>query len=111
MSDIEEAAKDAVEAAANSQQLALIAAVLQAQQLTQQPPAPVPAATPSSGSTVKWLVIGGVAVIGGPFLFMSFAAAAMAAAATAVALAISGVALTICLLILRSVWRSVRKDK
>ncbi|MFD8471902.1 hypothetical protein ACFV2E_07560 [Streptomyces globisporus] len=96
MSDFEKAAKDAVEAAANSQQLALIAAVLQAQQLTQQPPAPAPAA-PSSGSAAKWIGIG----IGGSVFLLT-----VAVAAVAVAISIAG--LTICILVLRSVWQDVK---
>ncbi|MBK3584238.1 hypothetical protein [Streptomyces microflavus] len=101
MSDIEEAAKDAVEAAANSQQLALIAAVLQAQQLTQQPPAPAPAATPSSGNTAKWVGIGAAVLVGGPLFLLAFTAAALGVAAVALSVAILA-------LVLRSVWRDVK---
>ncbi|MFJ1788356.1 hypothetical protein ACIOML_29130 [Streptomyces anulatus] len=104
MSDFEKAAKDAVDAAANSEQLALIAAVLQAQQLTQQPPAPAPAAPPSSGNTVKWLAIGGGIAVGAPFFLIAFALSAMA-------VAISAVAVTICVLVLRSVWQEIQKPK
>lgn len=99
MSDFEKAAKDAVDAAANSEQLALIAAVLQAQQLTQQPPAPAPAA-PSSGSAAKWIGIG----MGGSVFLVAFAL-------SAIAVAISAVALTACVLILRSVWRDVQRGR
>ncbi|MEV6651188.1 hypothetical protein [Streptomyces sp. NPDC051219] len=100
MSDIEKAAREAVDAAANSEQLALIAAILQAQQLTQQvsgnqTPAPV---QQSSGGTAKWVGIG----IGGSIFMVSLAV-------SAVAVAISAVALTVCLLVLRSVWQDMQK--
>ncbi|MFF3092111.1 hypothetical protein [Streptomyces cyaneofuscatus] len=100
MSDIEEAAKDAVEAAANSEQLALIAAVLQAQQLTQQP-TPAPAATPSSGNTAKWVGIGAAVLVGGPLFLLAFTAAALGIAAVALSVAILA-------LVLRSVWRDIK---
>ncbi|WP_326592813.1 hypothetical protein [Streptomyces brevispora] len=99
MSDLEKAAQDAVNAAANSEQLALIAAVLKAQQLTQQPVTPpTPVAAPSGGAA-KWIGIG----IGGSALLL-------AVAVSAVAIAISAVALTVCVLALRSVWQDVRKN-
>ncbi|WP_030342249.1 hypothetical protein [Streptomyces californicus] len=98
MSDLEKAARDAVEAQANSEQLALIAAVLQAQQFTQQRPAP-PAAAPSSGGAAKWIGIG----LGGSIFLIAFAV-------SAVAVAISAVALTVCVLVLRSVWQDIRKS-
>ncbi|MER6601846.1 hypothetical protein [Streptomyces parvus] len=102
MSDFEKAAKDAVEAAANSEQLALIAAVLQAQQLTQQqPPAPAPAAPPSGGSNAKWVGIGAAVLVGGPFFLLAFTAAALGVAAVALSVAILA-------LVLRSVWQDIK---
>ncbi|MFF3060884.1 hypothetical protein [Streptomyces sp. NPDC057909] len=98
MSDLEKAAKDAVDAAANTEQLALIAAVLQAQQLTQYHPAPPAPVVRTSGSAAKWIGIG----MGGSALLL-------AVAVSAIAVAISAVALTICVLILRSVWQDIRK--
>ncbi|WP_406306290.1 hypothetical protein OHA61_34255 [Streptomyces sp. NBC_00885] len=100
MSDIEKAARDAVEAAHNSEQLALIAAVLQAQQLTQHqgcqhPPAPV-----QQPNTGKWIAVG----VAAPFLAVTLAISVMA-------FAISAVALTICVLVLRSVWADMQKGK
>lgn len=100
MSDIEKAARDAVEAAHNSEQLALIAAVLQAQQLTQQqtcqhPPAPV-----QQGGNGKWIAIG----VAAPFLLITLAISVMAAA-------ISAVALTICVLVLRGLWVDMQGGK
>lgn len=100
MSDIEQAARDAVDAAHNSEQLALITAVLQAQQLTQQQaPCQHPPAVRSSGSAAKWVGIG----VGGSALLL-------AVAVSAVAVAVSAVALTVCLLVLRSVWQDIRKS-
>ncbi|WP_432004581.1 hypothetical protein [Streptomyces parvus] len=100
MSDFEKAAKDAVEAAANSEQLALIAAVLQAQQLTQQQPLAPSPATSAGGGAAKWIGIG----IGGSIFLVAFAL-------SAVAVAISAVALTICVLVLRSVWQDIQNPK
>ncbi|MEU0397960.1 hypothetical protein ABZ208_35445 [Streptomyces sp. NPDC006208] len=101
MSDLEKAARDAVDAADNTQQLALIAAFLQAQQLTQQqgcqhpPPAPV-----QQASNGKWVAL----AISGPFLMVTLAISVMA-------FAISAVALTICVLVLRSMWVDIQKGK
>ncbi|TXS28594.1 hypothetical protein EAO71_07195 [Streptomyces sp. ms191] len=98
MSDIERAARDAVEAADNSQQLAMVMALLQAQQLTQQPvqqPAPV-----QQQSTGKWIAIG----VGAPFL-------AVTLAISVIAFAITAVALTICVLVLRGLWADYQKGR
>ncbi|WP_405599543.1 hypothetical protein OG741_19290 [Streptomyces sp. NBC_01410] len=100
MSDIERAARDAVEAAHNSEQLALIAAVLQAQQLTQRqgcqhPPAPV-----QQPNTGKWIAVG----VAAPFLAVTLAISVMA-------FAIAAVSLTICVLVLRGVWQDFQKGK
>ena len=102
MSDLEKAARDAVDAQANSEQVAMILAVLQAQELTrqqhQQPVPPAPVAR-SSGGAAKWIGIG----VGGSVFLLTVAVSAMA-------VAISAVALTICVLVLRSVWQDIRKD-
>ncbi|MGW8953045.1 hypothetical protein [Streptomyces sp. NPDC055709] len=102
MSDLERAARDAVEAQDNTQQLALIAAGLKAQQLVQHqgcqhPPAPV---QQSSGSAAKWVGIG----VGASVFLITVAV-------SAVAVAISAVALTICVLVLRGMWTDMRKGK
>ncbi|HZX38108.1 MAG TPA: hypothetical protein VFF37_07220 [Streptomyces sp.] len=104
MSDLEKAARDAVDAAHNSEHLALVAAVLQAQQLTQQaqPPAcqhQAPVQQPSGGAA-KWIGIG----VGASVLLVTVAV-------SAVAVAISAVALTACLLILRSIWTDIKKGR
>ncbi|WP_432064145.1 hypothetical protein [Streptomyces sp. C10-9-1] len=99
MSDVEKAARDAVEAQANAEQVALIAAVLQAQQYArQQPSAPVPVAP--AGGAGKWLAIG----VGGSVFLLTVAV-------SAVAVAIAAVALTVCVLVLRGVWADVQKDR
>jgi len=101
MSDLSKASQDAVEAARQSEQYAVIlAAVTAAQQVQQQSPAcqhahPAPR---SSGGAAKWLAIGA----GGSALLL-------AVAVSAIAVAISAVALTACLLILRSIWTDIRK--
>ncbi|MFC8274916.1 hypothetical protein ACFUJR_20735 [Streptomyces sp. NPDC057271] len=100
MSDIEKAAREAVEAAHNTEQLALVMAILQAQQLTQHqgcqhPPAPV-----QQPNTGKWIAVG----VAAPFLAVSLAVGF-------VAVAISAVAVTICLLILRGLWVDMQQEK
>ncbi|MFG2870989.1 hypothetical protein [Streptomyces sp. NPDC048338] len=97
MSDIERAARDAVEAQANSEQLALVMAILQAQQVTQpvQQPAPV-----QQQNTGKWIALG----VAAPFLAVTLAISVMA-------FAISAVALTICVLVLRGLWADFQKGK
>jgi len=101
MSDISKASQDAIEAARQSEQYAVIlAAVTAAQQPQQHAPAcqhqhPGPR---SSGGAAKWLAIGA----GGSALLL-------AVAVSAIAVAISAVALTVCLLVLKSVWTDIRK--
>ncbi|WP_435285876.1 hypothetical protein [Streptomyces bacillaris] len=102
MSDLGEAARDAVDAQANSEQVALILAVLQAQRIAQggAPSAyPGPPTVRPAGSAAKWVGIG----MGGSVFLIAFAL-------SAVAVAISAVALTVCVLVLRSVWQDVRKS-
>ncbi|MEI5008605.1 hypothetical protein RB196_15965 [Streptomyces sp. PmtA] len=101
MSELEKAAREAVEAQANSEQLALIAAMLQAQQLVLQQTAPQPApGQQPSGSAAKWVGIG----VGASVFLLTVAV-------SAVAVAISAVALTICVLVLRGMWTDMRKGK
>ncbi|MFK4595737.1 hypothetical protein [Streptomyces pristinaespiralis] len=100
MSDIEKAAREAVDAAHNSEQLALIQAVLAAQQLTQQrtcqhPPAPV-----QQASNGKWVAVG----VAAPFLLITLSI-------SLVAFAICAVSLTICVLVLRGLWADFQKGK
>lgn len=101
MSDLEKAARDAVEAADNTELTRQIAALLAAQQLLnqQQPPAPASVQRQEFNAT-KWLVIGGVVVSVG-----------LVGALFAVAIAIGAVCATACLLILRGLWADLQKGK
>jgi len=100
MSDLEKAARDAVEAADNTQMVQQIAAILAAQQLlNQQPQQPAPVQRQEFNAT-KWLVIGGVVVSVG-----------LVASVFAVALAIGATCATACLLILRGLWADFQKGK
>lgn len=100
MSDLEKAARDAVAAAENTEMTRQIVAILAAQQLlnAQQQPAPPPAR--QEFNATKWLVIGGVVVSVGLVLSLF-----------AVAVAIGATCATVCLLILRSVWRDIQKGR
>jgi hypothetical protein len=102
MSDaIEKAARDAVEAADNTELTKQIVAILAAQQLlNSQQQAVQPPAVRREFDASKWLVIGGVVVSVG-----------LVASLFAVALAIGAVCATTCLLILRSVWRDIQKGR
>ncbi len=105
MSDaLEKAARDAVEAADNTQMVQQIAAILAAQQLTnqQQPQAPAP---PPARRPVGMYVAAGI----GGAVAISFLA--MAAALLAVAVAVGAVCATVCLLVLRSVWQDMQRKR
>ncbi|MCI0385428.1 hypothetical protein [Streptomyces sp. CNQ085] len=95
--EIEQAAADAVQAAQQSEQYALLLAAAQAQQQT---PCHHPVPAPQSSNVGKWVAAG---VGGSVFL--------LAVAVSAVAVAVSAVALTVCLLVLRSVWQQIREDQ
>lgn len=101
VSDIEKAARDAVEAADNSEMVRQIAAILAAQQMlaAQQPQPPAPPVRQEFNAT-KWLVIGGVTVSLG-----------LVGALFAVAVAIGAVCATACLLVLRGLWADFQKGK
>lgn len=92
MSDIEKASRDAVEAARQGEQFAALLAAVQAAQ--QDRPATCQHPTPHQGAARKWVAIG----IAGTFL-------AVGLAVSMVAFAIGAVALTVCVIVLRSVWR------
>jgi hypothetical protein len=97
---LEKAARDAVEAADNTELARQIAAILAAQQLLnhQQPATAPPARQPFEAK--KWVVIGGVVVSVG-----------LVGALFAVAIAIGATCATACLLILRSMWRDFQKGR
>ncbi|MFD7995853.1 hypothetical protein [Streptomyces mexicanus] len=104
MSDaLEKAARDAVEAADNTELTRQIAAILAAQQLLNNQPQQAPAvvAKRPMGAYVA-LGIGGA---------VALTALAMAAALLAVAVAVGAVAATVCLLVLRSLWADIQKGK
>ncbi|MGY1453824.1 hypothetical protein [Streptomyces sp. SS8] len=99
--EIEKAAADAVQAAQQSEQYALLLATVQAAQTQQQGRCqyhPAPAPRPSSAG--KWVAAG----FGGSVFLL-------AVAVSAVAVAVSAVALTVCLLVLRSVWQDVQRER
>ncbi|MFP8904797.1 hypothetical protein [Streptomyces atacamensis] len=100
MSDVEKAAAEAVQAAQQSEQYALLLAAVQAAQAQQQTPCHHPAPVPQSSNAGKWVAAG----VGGSIFLL-------AVAVSAVAVAISAVALTVCLLVLRSVWQQIREDR
>ncbi|MFI0964628.1 hypothetical protein ACH4S8_25005 [Streptomyces sp. NPDC021080] len=87
------------EAAENTDLVRIVAAVLAAQQATQQQTAPPTPVRPEFDAR-KWLVIGGVVVSVG-----------LVGALFAVAIAIGACCATACLLILRSMWRDVSKGR
>ncbi|GGR37852.1 hypothetical protein GCM10010497_45910 [Streptomyces cinereoruber] len=99
MSDIEKAARDAVDAQANAEQVAMVLAILQAQQLTPQQPVQAPAPVQQQ-SPAKWVAVG----VAAPFLAVSLAVGF-------VAVAVSAVAVTICVLVLRGLWIDMQKDR
>ncbi|MGW1808237.1 hypothetical protein [Streptomyces sp. NPDC002078] len=102
MSSLEKAARDAVEAADNTDMVKQIAAILAAQQLlnSQQQPAACQHQQPQPFEAKKWVVIGGVVVSVG-----------LVGALFAVAIAIGATCATACLLILRSLYRDYQKGK
>jgi cell division protein FtsL len=100
MTDLSKASQEAVEAARQGEQFAMMLAAVQAAQVAQQPPqchhqAPAPQ---QSGQAAKWIGIG----VGSSIFLLAFAL-------SAIAVAISAVSLTICVLILRQVWQDIRK--
>ncbi|MBZ9638019.1 hypothetical protein [Streptomyces sp. PSKA30] len=112
MSALEKAARDAVDAADNAEQLKLIAAVLKAQQLlnaqqTSRQEVCQHQAPQQPFDARKWVVIGGVVCVGG--CVASVLALAFALAMTAVA--VGGTCATACLLVLRSMWRDYQRGR
>jgi len=97
MTDIEKASREAVEAARQGEQFALILAAIQAAQQVQpiQRPAPLPAPQQPS-QAAKWLAIG----VGGSALLLTVAI-------SAVAVAIAAVSITTCSLVLYRIYKDV----
>ncbi|MFI1376879.1 hypothetical protein ACH4UY_33360 [Streptomyces longwoodensis] len=100
MSDLEKAARDAVEAADNVEMVRQIAALLAAQQLLNAQQQPVPAPVRQEFNATKWLVIGGVVVSVG-----------LVGAVFAIAITIGAVCATACLLVLRGLWADYQKRR
>lgn len=97
---LEKAARDAVDAEANTEMVRQIAAILAAQQLLNTQPQPQPLPSQQQFDTKKWLVIGGVVVSVG-----------LVGALFAVAIAIGATCATACLLILRSLWSDLTRGR
>jgi anti-sigma factor RsiW len=102
---LEKAEQAAREAAANTEITRLVAAVLAAQQLHNQQPAPVAPAPPPARRPVGLYIAAGI----GGACALSFLA--LAAALLAVAVAIGGVCATVCLLVLRGLWTDYQNQK
>jgi hypothetical protein len=98
VSDLEKAAREAVEAADNTAMVQQIAAILAAQQLLAQQQPPVVPAPRQEFDARKWIVVGGVVVSVG-----------LVSALFAVAVAIGAVCATACLLVLRGMWADYQK--
>ena len=102
MSDaLEKAARKAVEAADNTRQVELIAAVLQAQQLlnVEQQPAPACHHQHRRGrSAAEWMGIGAAVCVGGMGLAVGF-----------IAIAIGAVSVALLALVLRSIWMDIQR--
>ncbi|MFJ4879337.1 hypothetical protein ACIP93_29620 [Streptomyces sp. NPDC088745] len=97
--DINKASADALAAARQSEQFAMMLAAVEAARVAQPPACQHPAPAPKS-SAGKYVAMGA-----GASVFM------VALALSAVAVAISAVALTVCVLVLRSVWADMQKDR
>ncbi|MGW0632434.1 hypothetical protein [Streptomyces sp. NPDC002758] len=103
--DLERASREAIDAARNSDQLQLILAVLQAQQITQAMQQPTcqhhQAPAPQQSANVgKWLAI----AAGGSLFLLAFAV-------SMVAFAIGAVSVAVVALVLRGIWADIQRDK
>jgi len=100
MSDaLEKAAREAVEAADNTQMVQQIAAILAAQQLLNQQQPQQPACQHRQGrSAGEWLGIGAAACVGG--VGIAFAS---------IAIAIGAVSVAVLALVLRSMWADFQR--
>jgi len=104
MTDLSKASADAVEAARQGEQFAMMLAAIQAAQtLHPQQPPPTPAVAPqhsstdAAGTAGKWLAIG----IGGSMLMITVAFAA-------VALAIAAACIALVALVVYGIYRDIR---
>ncbi|MER6296873.1 hypothetical protein [Streptomyces althioticus] len=103
MSELEKAARDAVEAADNTRQVEMIAAVLAAQQLLanqQQPQQPACQHQRQGRPASEWLGIGAAVCVGG--VGLAFAS---------IAIAIGALSVAVLALVVRSMWADVQQGK
>ncbi|MFG2307649.1 hypothetical protein ACGFS9_03000 [Streptomyces sp. NPDC048566] len=96
---VDQAAREAVAAADNTELARTIAAILAAQQIQQQPATPPPPAR-APFDTRKWATIGGLGIAGG-----------LVASLFAIAVAIGAVSVAILALVLRGLWRDFQKGR
>lgn len=99
LNPVQKAEAAALEAAQNTDVVRIVAAVLAAQQATQQQ-TPVAQQTTQPFDTKKWLTIGGLGIAGG-----------LVASLFAVAVAIGAVSVAILALVLRAMWRDYQKGR
>jgi Na+/proline symporter len=97
VSDIRKASQDAIDAAKQGEQFAMMLAAIQAAQAA-QPPAPAPVVQQKSGEAAKWLAIG----VSGSMLMVTVAFAA-------VALAIASACIALVALVVYGIYRDIRK--
>lgn len=102
--ELSKAARDALEAADNAEQLKLIAAVLQAQAIAQTSVGQTPMQPPVQRPVGLYVAAGLGGAVALTFL-------AMAAALLAVAVAVGAVAATVCLLVLKSMFDDYQKGR
>ncbi|MCP9997820.1 hypothetical protein LUX34_23030 [Streptomyces werraensis] len=103
MSDLEKAARDAVEAAENTELTRQIAAILAAQQILARQSPQVPACQHQhrqGRSSAEWLGIGAAVCVGG--VGLAFAS---------IAIAIGALSVAVLALVLRSMWADVQQGK
>lgn len=100
MSELGKASQDAIEAARQGEQFAVMLAAIQAAQALQQPqqPAPVVIRESAAGTAGKWLAIG----VGGSMLMITVAFAA-------VALAIAAACTALVALVVYGIYKDIRK--
>lgn len=99
MTDINKASQEAVDAAKQGEQFAVMLAAIQAAQLAQQQqPPPVVIQQSAAGTAAKWLAIG----VGGSMLMVTVAFAA-------VALAIAAACTALVALVVYGIYRDIRR--
>lgn len=101
MTELSKASQDAVDAARQGEQFAMMLAAVQAAQIVQQlqQPAPVPAVQPPASSGAgKWVAV----AVGGSVFMVAFAFAA-------VALALAALSVALVALVVYGIHRDIRK--